>query len=138
MRVVVWGINYAPEISGIAPHNVALCEYLQNNGVDVEMVTTFAYYPAWRKMPEDRHQLFRSDVINGVRVHRCWHFVPQRVSAWKRIIHEGTFVLTSTMRALTLKRADVYVIPSPPLLLGVAAWFVAGIKGSHFVFHVQD
>ena len=36
MRVVVWGINYAPEITGIAPHNVALCEYLQSNGVDVE------------------------------------------------------------------------------------------------------
>ena len=138
MRVVVWGINYAPEITGIAPHNVALCEYLQNNGIDVEMVTTFAYYPAWRKRPEDRGRLFRTDVINGVRVHRCWHFVPERVSAMKRIIHEGTFVFTSTLRALALKRADVYVIPSPPLLLGVAAWFIAGIKGAPFVFHVQD
>lgn len=138
MRVVVWGINYAPEITGIAPHNVALCEFLRERGADVEMVTTFAYYPAWRKRAEDRHLLFRTDVINGVPVHRCWHFVPARVSAWKRIIHEATFVLTSTLRALSLKQPDVYVIASPPLLLGMAAWLVSRIKCAPFVFHVQD
>ena len=138
MRIVVWGINYAPEITGIAPHNVALCEFLREQGVDVEMVTTFAYYPAWRKRPEDRHLLFRTDVINGVPVHRCWHFVPERVSAWKRIIHEATFILTSTIRVLSLKKADVYVIPSPPLLLGMAAWLVTALKRAPFVFHVQD
>lgn len=138
MRIIVWGINYAPEITGIAPHNVALCEFLQRRGQDVEMVTTFAYYPAWRKRPEDRYSFYRTDCINHVPVHRCWHFVPERVSAWKRILHEGTFVLTSTLRVLTLKRADVYVIPSPPLLLGLAAWFVTSLKRAPFVFHVQD
>src|ERR1700682_2690767 len=111
MRVIVWGINYAPEITGIAPHNVALCEFLRERGVDVEMVTTFTYYPAWRKSTQDRHLLFRTDRINGVPVHRCWHFVPGRVSAWKRIIHEATFILTSTLRVFSLKRADIYVIP---------------------------
>lgn len=138
MRIVVWGINYAPEITGIAPHNVALCEFLQRHGHDVEMVTTFAYYPAWRKRAEDRLKLFRTDRINGVQVHRCWHFVPKRVSPWKRIIHEATFVLTSTIRILSLKRPGVYIIASPPLLLGTAAWFIGKLKRAPFVFHVQD
>src|SRR5947207_3007166 len=117
MRIIVWGINYAPEITGIAPHNVALCEFLRHRGDEVEMLTTFAYYPAWRKRPEDRGVLYRTDEIEGVRVHRCWHFVPSKVSSWKRIIHEGTFVLTSIIRGLFLKRPDVYVVVSPPLLL---------------------
>jgi colanic acid biosynthesis glycosyl transferase WcaI len=138
MRVVVWGINYAPEITGIAPHNVALCEFLHGQGVEVEMVSTFAYYPAWRKRAQDRHLLFRTERINGVRIHRCWHFVPARVSALKRIVHEATFILTSTLRVLSLPRADVYVVVSPPLLLGMAAWFVTQIKRAPFVFHVQD
>ena len=138
MRVVVWGINYAPEITGIAPHNVALCEFLQRYGHDVEMVTTFAYYPVWRKRPEDRHLLCRTDRINDVPVHRCWHFVPRRVFAWKRIVHEATFVLISTMRILLLRRGDVYVVVSPPLLLGAAGWVVATLKRAPFIFHVQD
>ena len=138
MRIVLWGINYAPEITGIAPHNVAPCEFLQRNGHDVEMVTTFAYYPAWRKRAEDRLKFFRTDRINNVRVHRCWHFVPGRVSAWKRIVHEATFVLTSTICVLLLKRPDAYIVVSPPLLLGTVAWLAARLKHAPFVFHVQD
>lgn len=138
MRVTVWGINYAPEFTGIAPHNVALCEFLRARGHKVEMVTTFSYYPSWQKLPADRCQLYRTDLIKGVPVHRCWHFVPRRVSALTRILHEATFILTSTLRVLSMPRPDVFVIVSPPLLLGSAAWLAGKIKGAPFVFHVQD
>jgi colanic acid biosynthesis glycosyl transferase WcaI len=138
MRLVVWGINYAPEVVGIAPHNVALCEFARQVGHDVEMVTTFRYYPEWKKRPEDKGRVFRTDVINDVPVHRCWHYVPERATALKRIIHEGTFVLFSTLRILALPKPDVYVVVSPPLLLGMAAWLVSLIKGAPFVFHVKD
>ena len=138
MRIIVWGINYAPEFTGIAPHSVALCEFLLEQGHDVEMVTSFPYYPTWQKRPEDRGRLYRTDIVNGVPVHRCWHFVPGRVSALKRIVHEGSFVFTSTLRAIFLERPEVFVVVSPPLLLGVAAWFVGKLKRAPFVFHVQD
>jgi colanic acid biosynthesis glycosyl transferase WcaI len=138
MRVIVWGINYAPEFTGIAPHSVALCEFLLGQGHDVEMVTSFAYYPTWEKRPEDRGRLYRTDLVNRVPVHRCWHFVPARVSALKRIFHEGSFVFTSTVRALFLRRPDVFVVVSPPLLLGVAGWLVGKLRRAPFVFHVQD
>ena len=138
MRIIVWGINYAPEFTGIAPHSVALCEFLLEQGHDVEMVTSFPYYPTWQKRPEDRGRLYRTDIVNGVPVHRCWHFVPGRVSALKRIVHEGSFVFTSTLRAIFLERPEVFVVVSPPLLLGVAAWFAGKLKRAPFVFHVQD
>jgi colanic acid biosynthesis glycosyl transferase WcaI len=138
MRVVVWGINYAPEITGIAPHNVSVCEFLREAGHDVEMVTTFSYYPEWKKKAADRGVLYRTDRINGVPVHRCWHFVPERVTALKRIVHEATFALTSTMRVLGLKAPDVYLVVSPPLILGTVARFVSSLKRAPFIFHVQD
>jgi colanic acid biosynthesis glycosyl transferase WcaI len=138
MRAVVWGINYAPEFTGIAPHNVALCEFLAASGDEVLMVTGFPYYPSWEKRPEDRGQVYHTDQMNGVSVHRCWQFVPTRVSALKRIFHEASFVVTSTLRLLSLPRADVYVLVSPPLSLGVAGWLVGKIKRAPFVFHVQD
>jgi colanic acid biosynthesis glycosyl transferase WcaI len=138
MRAIVWGINYAPEFTGIAPHSVALCEFLRGRGHHVSVVTGFSYYPSWQKRPEDRGRVYRTDQINGVPVHRCWQFVPGRVSALKRIFHEASFVFTSTLRMLSLPRADVYVLVSPPLLLGVAGWLVGKIKGAPFVFHVQD
>ena len=77
MRIVVWGINYAPEKIGIAPCSAALCEYLAKHGVEVSMLTSFPYYPAWRKRPEDARRLVGTEKMNGVRVLRCWHYVPQ-------------------------------------------------------------
>ncbi|MEY2564262.1 MAG: colanic acid biosynthesis glycosyl transferase WcaI [Verrucomicrobiota bacterium] len=138
MHVTVWGINYAPEFTGIAPHSVALCEFLHARGDEVSMVTGFPYYPSWEKPIKDRGRIYRTDRINGVPVYRCWQFVPKQVSALKRILHEASFIFTSTARALLLPRPDVYVLVSPPLLLGVAGWFVGKIKGAPFVFHVQD
>src|SRR4051812_41100398 len=122
MRVIVWGINYAPEVTGIAPYNVLLCEYLQNQSHHVEVVTTFAYYPQWAKAAPDEGRIYRTDTIRDVPVHRCWHYVPRRPSALKRILHEASFVATSLVRVLTLQRPDVFVVVSPPLLLGAAAW----------------
>ena len=55
------------------------------------MVTSFPYYPSWEKRPEDGGRLYRIDKIEGVSVHRCWHFVPKSVSTLKRIFHEGKF-----------------------------------------------
>jgi colanic acid biosynthesis glycosyl transferase WcaI len=138
MKVTVWGINYAPEVTGIAPYNVALCRYLKDHGHDVRMVTTFCYYPAWKKLPEDAGRLYRTDLIEGVPVHRCWHYVPAKPNSIKRILHEATYVAFSFLRLLFLPRADVYVVASPPLLQGFAAWVLTRIKHAPFVFHVQD
>ena len=138
LRVTVWGINYSPELIGIAPYNTALCQFLLRKGHEPRMVTTFAYYPSWKKLPGEECRLYRTDVIEGVPVHRCWHYVPAKVTTLRRIAHEGTFVLTSFLRQLFLPRPDLLVVVSPPLFLGVAAWLLGVIKGCPFVFHVQD
>lgn len=138
MRVLVWGINYAPEVTGIAPCNTALCDFLKARGHHVRMLTSFCYYPAWRKLPADVARLYRTDDHAGVAVHRCWHYVPARVTTLRRIFHELSFVATSLVRAFTLPRPDVLVVVSPPLLLGPAAWLVSKLRRCPFVFHVQD
>ena len=137
-RVLVWGINYAPEAAGIAPYNVALCEHLHATGHEVHMLTSFAYYPEWKKLAADEGKLFRTDDVRGVPVHRCWHYVPQKVSPLRRIVHEGTFVLISFLRGLTLPRPDVIFVASPPLLLGAAAWVLGKLRRAPYIFHVQD
>lgn len=138
LKITVWGINYAPELTGIAPYNTLLCEYLRAQGHEVRMVTAFAYYPAWRKEPPDRWRMFRMDEVAGVTVHRCWHYVPRKVNTWRRVVHEASFVFTSFMRQLVLPKPDLQVVVSPPLLLGAAAWLLSKLKSAPFVFHVQD
>jgi colanic acid biosynthesis glycosyl transferase WcaI len=138
MRIVVWGINYWPEAIGIAPFNRGMCRFLAAQGHEVSMVSSFAYYPAWRKTDGDKHRIFRTDLIEQIPVYRCWHYVPARATAVRRILHEFSFGITSFLRILSLPRADLYVVVSPPLLLGPLAWLACFIKRSRYVFHVQD
>jgi colanic acid biosynthesis glycosyl transferase WcaI len=138
MKITSWGINYAPEPTGIAPYNTELCEFLKSRGHEISMVTTFSYYPAWAKLPADRWRFYRTDTKEGVPIHRCWHYVPAKATTARRILHELSFGLTSFLRILTLPRADIYIVVSPPLFLGILARMVAFLKRSRYVFHVQD
>ncbi len=138
MNILVWGINFSPEQKGIAPYNTAWCEYLVQKGHQVTMLTSFPYYPAWQKIPGDMGKWYRYEVFEGIAVHRCWHYVPKKPSTLKRILHEGSFVVTTFLRAMRLPRPDVIMVISPPLLLGAAAWLLTCFKRAPFIFHVQD
>src|SRR5437773_357486 len=138
MRVIIWGINYAPEPTGISVYTTELAEYLHRTGMTVEVVTGFPYYPAWTKVEGDRRRFYRRDQVGPVSVHRCGLYVPRRLTAWRRIVHEVSFVMTSLWRVLRLERGDVYVVISPPLGLGPVAWLVTRLKRSVYLFHVQD
>ena len=138
MKITIWGINYSPDLTGIAPYNRALCDFLKSRGHRLRMVTSFPYYPTCQKRLEDRRRLYRTDDLSGVPVHRSYHYVPLSPTPLKRILHEGSFVVTSLLRLLALPRPDVYVVVSPPLLLGAAAWLLTRIRRAPFVLHVQD
>ena len=138
MRIVVWGINYAPEKIGIAPCNVTLCEFLSRKGHEVTMLTAFAYYPGWKKKKEDRAKIFGAETINGVRVLRCWHYVPDKLNTAKRVLHELSFVLCSFFRALFLPKPDLWIVVSPPLLSALAVRLICLCKGGRYMLHLQD
>jgi len=136
--IVVWGINYAPEKIGIAPCNAVLCEFLARKRFDVTMLTAFPYYPAWKKRKEDAAKIFGTEMINGVRVARCWHYVPERLNTAKRVLHELSFVACSFVRALCLPKPDLWIVISPPLLLALAIRLVCFFSGGRYLLHLQD
>ncbi len=142
-RITVWGINYHPELVGIGVYNTDLCNFMNESGYDVTMVTAFAYYPNWRQLPCDRLTPYRLDINadgcdSSVKVQRCWLYVPKNPTAAKRILHEVSFALTSFFKVLTLPRSDLYFVVMPPLLLGVLAWIVSFVKNAPVFLHVQD
>lgn len=102
------------------------------------MISTFPYYPWWKKPPEARGKLHQRSVMKGVVVHRCWHWVPAKPSTLTRLLHEMSFLFTSTIAALCLRRPDVFIVISPPLFLGMGAFVVSKILRRPYIFHVQD
>ncbi len=119
IRLAIHGINYAPEVTGIAPYTTGLATGLAERGHDVEVFTGYPHYPRWR-VDEGYGGLRTEETVAGVRVRRFRHPVPRRVSAFGRAFMELVFGLQ--LLASRWHRADVVVLVSPPLLAaGLAA-----------------
>jgi colanic acid biosynthesis glycosyl transferase WcaI len=138
MKITIWGINYAPEPTGIGPYNTDLAEFFHGRGHVIRAITTFPYYPHWRKKKGDEKRLYRREIQKGVEILRCWHYVPPKPTAWTRMLHEASFIFTSFWRLLFAPRPDLVLVVSPPLLLGPAAWLIGLVRRCPFSIHVQD
>jgi len=145
MKVLVLGINYYPELTGIAVYNTEMCEYLAQKGYDIQMLTGFPYYPfgadfsSWYKEKRARFSLFLTENINNVNVKRVNLYKPKKVSTIKRIIHESSFLFLAIIRLIfSFEKYVLIICISHPLLLGLVAYVVSRFKEVSFVFHVQD
>jgi colanic acid biosynthesis glycosyl transferase WcaI len=138
MKIAIISINYRPELTGISVYTTGLAETLAREGDQVDVYTAFPYYPHWRKSAMHEWLWYWSEDINGVRVRRHYLYVPRRPNALRRMIHELSFVFSATLGYLFGPRADVTVIVSPSLFLGIPMAILARLKGSASLFHVQD
>ncbi|WP_233204637.1 glycosyltransferase [Cryobacterium sp. Y62] len=110
--MLVLGLNYQPEQTGIAPYTSALAGGLQARGMHVEVVSAHPHYPQWKIQP-GFGSWTKCDTVDGVTVRRLRHYVPARPSGVKRLLSEISFGLR--LAFLRWGEPDVVVMVSPAL-----------------------
>jgi colanic acid biosynthesis glycosyl transferase WcaI len=139
MRILVLGINYAPEQTSVAPFATGFCEDLAANGNKVIVVTAFPYYPEWRVWEGYRGSLYRKECINGVTVHRVAHYVPRKPSRLiERLAYDISFTVNCFLAALFTGGCDLIYCYCPPPTVAFAAYLLGLIKGAAYVMKVSD
>jgi colanic acid biosynthesis glycosyl transferase WcaI len=140
MRILLAGINYSPEVTGIGPYNTELAEHLESAGHDVSVLTAFPWYPHWKIGDGYRRtRPFLVERINGVRVIRSPVLLPAaRQTAFRRIVFDSSFGLTALLASAGVSGLDAVVCVSPPLQLGPAAWLIARSRRARLIVHLQD
>jgi len=140
LRLLVHGINYAPELTGIGKYTGELCEWLAQRGHDVRVITAPPYYPEWRVPQGYSAHVYRTEYRNGVRVQRCPLWVPRRQSGARRIAHLASFAAASAplVAAAALWRPHVVFAVEPTMFCAPAAWMLARVCGAKAWLHVQD
>jgi colanic acid biosynthesis glycosyl transferase WcaI len=141
MRVLLYGINYAPELTGIGKYSGEMAAWLANQGHTVSVITGMPYYPAWKVDPKYKGKAWHVEHVDGVTVYRCPLYVPSALSAKTRILQELSFILSSFpvgIKKLFSKRADVVVNICPPFHLSLFPLLYGMIRRVPVVTHVQD
>ena len=143
-RVLIVGLNYAPEPVGIGPYTQGLAEALVARGADVRVIAGKPYYPQWRTYPAFAGLDWRTGEEGGVKITRCPHYVPAQPSGLKRILHLTSFALSALPHALRAalggrsRRPELVIAVAPALLSVYTAWLAARIAGARLWIHVQD
>lgn len=141
LKILILGINYSPELVGIAVYTAGLAEALKNRGHYVEVIAGKPYYPMWEVPLEYRGGLRRYGQENGVDVTRVAHYVPRKPSGLKRVAHHISFALSSlipTLRAARRMRPDIVFTVAPSLIAAPVAKIAALSCGAKSWLHIQD
>jgi len=140
MRILILGINYAPELTGIGKYTGEMAEWLAINGHEVKIVTTPPYYPSWKINKPYSPILYRKETINNVEVRRCPIYVPSKPSGIKRILHLTSFAISNLpiMISKISWKPDIVLTIEPTLLCAPTALIIAKFSNAKTWLHIQD
>jgi len=139
MKITILTQYYPPEVG--APQNrlSELAIRLKKKGADVHVITAMPNYPHMKIADGYRNKWRVEEVIEGIRVTRCWIFVPTSKSIFPRLLNYFSFVFSSFWIGLVrIKRGDYLMCESPPLFLGITAFMLTRLKRTKMIFNVSD
>ncbi|MEM1228868.1 MAG: glycosyltransferase WbuB [Planctomycetota bacterium] len=154
LRILLHGLNYAPEELGIGKYSGEMTTWLANRGHSIRVVTTPPYYPQWRidapyggfryvkeRLSANNETQAEASAGQSIDIIRCPLWVPRKVTGLKRILHLASFGLSSIpvvfWQALIF-RPDVILTVEPAAMCMPTTWLAARVSGATCWLHVQD
>ena len=71
MKLLVYGINFAPELTGIGKYTGEMVAWLAARGHEVRVVTAPPYYPDWAVWPGYKGARYAREEWHGATVFRA-------------------------------------------------------------------
>lgn len=140
MKYLLYGINFAPEPTGIGKYTGEMAAWLASQGHQVRVVTAPPYYPAWQVGEGYSADEYRTEAHHGAKVWRCPLWVPRSPDGFKRVVHLLSFALSSApvMLRQVFWRPDVVWVCAPAFSCTPVAALTARLSGAKAWLHVQD
>ncbi|OZI30522.1 colanic acid biosynthesis glycosyltransferase WcaI [Bordetella genomosp. 10] len=140
MKILILGINFAPELTGTGKYTGEMAAWLAARGHEVSVITAPPYYPQWQVHEGYRAGRYAGETWRGVRVSRAPLWVPRQPGGLKRLLHLASFALSSLPLLLraAARRPDVVLVVEPPLFCAPAALAAARLCGARAWLHIQD
>lgn len=140
MRILLYTPNFSPELTGSGKYNGELAEWFAQRGHRVDVITAHPYYPQWQVHEKYRSKLWLTERQGNMTIHRSPLYVPKQPTGKSRIFHELSFAITSFpywIGAL-FRSYDVIISVCPPMQVGLIPYLYSRLKGTLFIFHIQD
>lgn len=139
--VLIQGMNYAPELTGVGRYTGELARGLAGRGHAVEVVTTPPHYPGWRARPPYGARRYVSEKDGAIRITRCPVVLHESGRGLWRLAAPASFALFSApvvLWRILRGRPGTVLCVEPTLLAAPVALLGAWLVDARRVLHVQD
>ena len=140
MKILIYGINFAPEPVGVGRYTGEMAAKLQQVGHEVRVITALPYYPEWTVAAQYSGLGYAFEEWRRMPVWRAPLWVPFRPGGRKRVLHLLTFAVTTLpllVRAL-FWRPNLVWMAAPAFVCAPGALAVAKLTGAKSWIHIQD
>lgn len=141
LKILILGLNYAPECIGISVYTTGLAEALAAAGHQVKVIAGVPYYPQWQVFDDPECAWTQPTLENGVSIQRVRHYVPRRASGSGRLLHHLSFAASAFVPSLLAAyrfRPDMVFTVAPSLVAAPVARLAAMVSGARSWLHIQD
>jgi len=140
MKILLYGINFAPEPVGVGRYTGEMAAALKAAGHEVRVISALPYYPEWKVAAGYAPRRYAHDTWQGIPVWRAPLWVPFRPGGRKRVVHLLSFAVTSLPLVVRQMfwRPDVVWMAAPAFVCAPAALVAAKLTGAKAWMHVQD
>jgi colanic acid biosynthesis glycosyl transferase WcaI len=140
-KILIYGMNFAPELTGIGRYTGELARGLAELRTRVDVITTPPHYPGWFVRPNYSAKTYRAERVEDISVVRCPLVLHKAGAGIWRLIAPLSFALTSApvaaWRILKDRPAAVLCV-EPTLFAAPVAVMAARLIGARTVLHIQD
>ena len=140
MKILIYGINFHPELTGIGKFTGEMAEHISSKEHEVSVITAQPYYPEWKVKPHYKSYKYSKETINGINVQRCPLYIPSKLNTFKRILHLISFSISSSIILISkiFNKPDVLIVIAPSFLCAPISIIFCKITGTKSVIHFQD
>jgi colanic acid biosynthesis glycosyl transferase WcaI len=141
MKILYVSQYFPPEMGAPAARVSELARHWVKAGHQVTVLTGFPNHPTGIVPPEYRAKLRRlvcREQVDGIDVVRTWLFPCPNRKAHERLLNYLSFVLSSCITGIFLRRPDIIIATSPQLFVGLTGRWLGWIKRVPFVLEVRD
>jgi colanic acid biosynthesis glycosyl transferase WcaI len=140
MKILLYGINFYPELTGTGKYTGEMFEWLCANNHDVKVITAPPYYPEWKIHSGYSVFRYKTEKISHGIVIRCPLYVPTKLTTLKRILHLTSFAINSFFPLIAQSRwkPDLIITIVPTLFCVPGMHLLAKLTKAKTLIHVQD
>jgi glycosyltransferase involved in cell wall biosynthesis len=138
MRILLITQYFYPEPGAATNRLLSFARGLAKNGHDVTVLCEFPSYPSGILPRQYRFKLFKTEKFENFQIVRSFVLPTTRFGIISRLLNYASYLISSFLVGLFLKRPHVMIASSPPPTVGLSAAALSFLKMVPLIGDIRD